>query len=144
MAAGGNLAASEVNVDVVPVAEGAGNLVVAFLVDGFEAIHRLIGKDDAPAESIVRPVALDHRDFPRGIGLPQKDGHVQSRGPAAEANDPHWRAPFAGRDSLRRMAIRLMHNTLGINNSNVNNISRVFCVSWKELLLSIERDRWRC
>ncbi len=69
VAAGSYFLSFEENVDVVPVAERASDFGVRFRVDVFESVHRLVGEDDAPAESIVGAIALNDRDVPGRIGL---------------------------------------------------------------------------
>src|ERR1700722_16737452 len=69
VAAGSYLLPFEKNVDVVPVAKGASDLRVGFRVDVFEPVHGLVGEDDAPAKSVVGPIAFDDRDVPGRAGL---------------------------------------------------------------------------
>src|SRR6185437_5450235 len=50
MAAGGDGAALEMDVDVVPAVERAGDLLVGLRIRGAQVAERLIGEHDAPAE----------------------------------------------------------------------------------------------
>jgi len=69
VAAGSQFLPFEKDVDVVPVAECASDLGVRFRIDVFEPVHRLVGEHDAPAESVVGPIAFNDRDVPGRIGL---------------------------------------------------------------------------
>ncbi len=53
--------------DIVPIDEIFANEFRAFGVIGLQVAERLVGEHDAPAESVVRPVALDHDHLVRGI-----------------------------------------------------------------------------
>ena len=60
VAAARDRASLEMDVDVVPVVERVGDVARGFRVGGGEVAERLVGEHDAPAERVVRPVALDH------------------------------------------------------------------------------------
>jgi hypothetical protein len=55
-----------------------------------EAVHGLVGKDDAPAKGIVGTIALEHHNVAGGIGLLHQDREEQSGGAPAQAYDAHW------------------------------------------------------
>src|SRR6185437_8787313 len=96
VAAADEAAAGKVDVDVVPVVEVADDGGVRARVGSAEVLHRLVGKDDAPAEGVVRPVALVHLDAGFRERLAQQDGGVQTRGAAAQADDSlHGSAAYA-------------------------------------------------
>ncbi len=87
VAAGRGRRAAVVDVDVVPVVEAAGDRLVRGRVGGPEVLHRAVGEHDAPAEGVVRPVALvDLHPGPRR-GLAEQQRGVQARRPAAHADD---------------------------------------------------------
>jgi predicted DsbA family dithiol-disulfide isomerase len=50
--------AAVMDVDVVPVVEIAGDRGVRGLIRGAEVLHRAVREHDAPAEGVVRAVAL--------------------------------------------------------------------------------------
>jgi hypothetical protein len=54
-----------------------------------KAVHRLVGKHDAPAERAVCLVAFDHGDVAGWIGLLHQDREVQPGGTSAQTNDAH-------------------------------------------------------
>ena len=57
----------ELKLDVVPVVESALDLRGRLRVPDLHRLHRRVGKDDAPTERVVGPVALHDRD--RMIGM---------------------------------------------------------------------------
>ena len=69
VAARGDRGAAKMDVDVVPVVEGAGDFLRGFRVGRFEVAHRVVREHDAPAERVVGPVALDDTDRVLRIGL---------------------------------------------------------------------------
>jgi hypothetical protein len=82
-------AALEVDLDVVPVGEGARDGAVGGLVRRLERVERGVGEDDAEAEGVVRLVALHHRDAGgREVPLHQ-DGEVEAGGAAADHGYAH-------------------------------------------------------
>src|SRR5260370_38729942 len=89
MAARCDFAALEVDVDVFPVGEGAGDFAVGFLVNGPEAVHGIVGEDDAPAEGVVGAITFDDRYIPVGTALLEENRQVQSRRPTAKTNNLH-------------------------------------------------------
>ena len=57
-------------------------------------LHRRVGEDDAPAERVVRPVALDHRDLMRRVLLLHQEGEIEAGRAAADTDNAHL--PFSG------------------------------------------------
>ena len=89
MAAGAHAVAADVDFDVVPVVEGAQDLLGRGRVGRAQVAERLVGEHHAPAEGVVGPVALDDDDLvPRVLLLHQK-GEVQARRATADAHDLH-------------------------------------------------------
>ena len=62
VAARADRAPAEVDVDVVPAVERAGDLARRLRIRGFEVAERLVGEHDTPAERVVGAVALEHAD----------------------------------------------------------------------------------
>jgi hypothetical protein len=89
VAARGHFPALEVDVDIVPVVEGLQDFACGFLVGRHQVAQRLVGKHHAPAESVVRPVALEHHDTVRRVLLFHQQGEIQAGGAAADTNDIH-------------------------------------------------------
>ncbi len=89
MAAAADVAALELELDVVPVVEG--------LLDGRgggrvplpHVVHGGVGEDHAPAEGVVGLVALDHGDVVARIELLHQQPEVQPGGAAPDADDLH-------------------------------------------------------
>src|SRR5262249_24110682 len=71
------------DVDVVPDFAGGDDLLIRSPIALFEVRKGLVGKDYAPAECVVRPVALDDEDLARRVLSLHQDGEIQSRRPAA-------------------------------------------------------------
>ena len=89
MAARGDHLAPEVDVDVVPVGKAVEDLGRALRVVGAQVVHGLVGEDDAPAEGVVGPVALDDDDLVGAGAQLHGDREVEPGGPASDANDLH-------------------------------------------------------
>ena len=89
VAAGGDDAALEMDVDVVPMREAVEDFLLARRIGAFQVAQRLVGEHHAPAERVVGAVALDHGDAVRRIAPFHLDGEIQARRPAADADDPH-------------------------------------------------------
>ncbi len=87
VAAADEALAGKMDVDVVPMMEVAYDGGVRGRIGGAKVLHRLVGEDHAPAEGIVRPIALVDLDGGVRQGLAQQDGGVQARGAAAQADD---------------------------------------------------------
>src|SRR5579863_2576510 len=60
---------------------------VRFGVGSLEIGHRLVGEHHAPAEGVVRAVALEDLDARRGQGLAQQNRRVQPGRAATHADD---------------------------------------------------------
>ncbi len=104
-----DLAALEEHVDVVPVVERLQDRPRGGLVGGDEVAERLVGENDAPAERVVRPVALDDDDFAARILLLHQQAEIQAGRPAADACDVHgspFVPAFAAGYPVRRAATR--------------------------------------
>ena len=99
VAAGRRDRAAVVDVDVVPVMEAAGDGGLRRRVGRGEVLHRPVGEHDAPADGVVRPVALVDLDAGPWQGLAEQDGGVQAGGPAPQADDA-LHAPITGLNSL--------------------------------------------
>ena len=96
--------AAEMDVDVVPVVERVGDLARGLRVGGLEIAHRVVREHDAPAERVVRPVALDDANGVARIRLLQQEREIKTGGAAADAKDAH-RCSEAG--LLRRHYFRV-------------------------------------
>ena len=99
VAAGGRDRAAVVDVDVVPVVEAAGDRRVRGRVGGGEALHGAVREHHAPAEGVVRAVALVDLDPRARQRLAEQDGGIEPGGPAAEADDAFHRR-ITGLNSL--------------------------------------------
>ena len=84
----GDHGALVVNVDVVPVGEGLGDLVVGLGIGPGEVIEGRVGEDDAEAEGVVGAVPLDDGDVVAGIGLLHERSEVEPGRTPADADDP--------------------------------------------------------
>ena len=89
VAAGGDDAALEMDVDVVPMREAVEDFLRARRIGAFQVAQRLVGEHHAPAERVIGAVALDHGDAVRRIAPFHLDREIQARRPAAHADDPH-------------------------------------------------------
>jgi hypothetical protein len=89
VAARGDPATLEEDVDVVPVIERLQDRLRRRLVGGDEVAESLVGEHDAPAERVVGPVALDHDDVVPRVLLFHQDREVEAGRPAADAGDVH-------------------------------------------------------
>ena len=88
VAGGGQNLALIVDVDVVPVREGAGDRLAGGPVGLDEGVERGVGEDHPEAEGVVGPVALDDGDVVAGIGLLHQQGEVEPGRTAADRDDP--------------------------------------------------------
>ena len=84
-----DLGAANVDLDVVPVIEGAEDLRGALRVGRLQVAERLVGEDDAPAEGVVGEIALDDADAMRPVLLLHEQREVEARRTAADADDVH-------------------------------------------------------
>ncbi len=79
VAAGDDLRAADVDLDVVPVVERVEDLRRGGRVGRLQVAERLVGEDDAPAEGVVGLVALDDDDPVRRVLLLHQQREVQAR-----------------------------------------------------------------
>src|SRR5690606_36670532 len=77
------------DIDVVPMGEAVENAFRAYGVVAAQIGHGLVGKDHAPAESVVRAVALDDRDIVLRIPKFHGDCEIEPGRPATNAHDLH-------------------------------------------------------
>ena len=89
VAARDDLVAADVDLDVVPVVEGVEDLRRCGRIGRLQVAERLVGEDDAPAESVVRAIPLDDRDVVRRVQLLHEQREVQAGRAAADADDLH-------------------------------------------------------
>jgi hypothetical protein len=89
VAARADLAAADVDLDVVPVIERGEDRLGRRGVGFAQVAERLVREHDAPSERVVWPVALDDRDDVRRIALLHQQREVQARRTASDANDVH-------------------------------------------------------
>src|SRR5262249_48911384 len=89
VAGGDRLGALEVDGDVVPIGEMGAHRFGALRVVRGEIGERFVGQDHAPAEGVVRPVALDDGDLMRRIAQFHGNREIEPGRPAAEACDSH-------------------------------------------------------
>src|SRR5262249_49791199 len=76
-------------VDVAPVGETSADHLVRGDVVRLEGVERLVGKDHAEAEGVVRAVPLVDRDVPARPGFLRKQREVEAARPAADHRDLH-------------------------------------------------------
>ncbi len=81
--------AADVDFDVIPVVERFEDLRGTLGVGALQVAQRLVGEDHAPAEGVVRPVALDHRDVVRRVLPLHQQGEIQAGRAAADTDDLH-------------------------------------------------------
>jgi len=89
MAAGADRPPLEFQFDVIPMVEGIGDLGGAPGVRAGNRIHHLIGKHHTPAEGVVGPVALDHRDMVGRMPRLHQQREIQPGRPTSDADDAH-------------------------------------------------------
>ncbi|MNX84450.1 hypothetical protein D3C86_1162470 [compost metagenome] len=99
MAAAADAAALEVDVDVVPVIERVADGLSGNRVGLAQVLHGGVGEHHAPAERVVRAVALDDGDFVGGILQFHEQTEIQAGGAAADARYFHCRIRSEVRDS---------------------------------------------
>ena len=90
----------DMDVDIVPMRELAADRLAADGIVRHQVLDRLVREDDAPAERVVGPVALEHMDIMARIAHLHRDGEIKARRPAAHACDLH-RAELPRGDSVR-------------------------------------------
>ncbi|MNM71291.1 hypothetical protein D3C81_829520 [compost metagenome] len=93
VATGADGAAADMDVDVVPVVEGGIDLGSAVRVGLLEVVHGGVGEHHAPAESVVRPVALDHDDLVGRVLQFHQQAEVQPGRSAANTKHSHLLPP---------------------------------------------------
>ncbi len=84
--------AAIVHRDVVPVNERLADERRALRIVGFEVGQRFVGQHHAPAERVVRPIALDDDNLMRGVPPLERDREIEAAGAAAETNRAHCRS----------------------------------------------------
>jgi hypothetical protein len=89
VAGGGQHLPAVVDVDVVPVGEGAGDRGVSLRVRLAEVVERRVREHDAEAERVLGPVALHDGDVVRGVGVLHEDREVEPRRAPADGDDLH-------------------------------------------------------
>jgi hypothetical protein len=78
-----------VDIDIVPVREGAGDLGVRLAVGLREVVQGRVGEDHAESEGVVGTVPLHHGDVVRGIGLLEEDRQVEAGRSRTDGDDLH-------------------------------------------------------
>jgi hypothetical protein len=81
--------------DVVPVGEVFADPGGAHRVVGGEIVERLVRQNDAPAERVVRPVALETGDLVRRIAALHRDREVEAGRTGAEDSNLHRDPPVS-------------------------------------------------
>ena len=89
VAPGGDRASLEVDVDVVPVVERAGDGIGRLGVSGMQVVERRVGKHDAPPEGVVRPVALDDPDDVARVGALEQQRRIETGWSTSDTEDAH-------------------------------------------------------
>src|SRR5688500_19055172 len=74
----GNRAATEMNIDVIPMREAVGDLLVSERISGGQIFQRRIRKHYAPAERVERTVALVDRELVLGIVFLEQDRKIEA------------------------------------------------------------------
>ena len=89
VAARDDLVAADVDLDVVPMAEGVEDLGGALRVGRLQVAERLVGEHHAPAEGVVCAVALDDHDLVVRVLLLHEQREVEAGRATADADDFH-------------------------------------------------------
>ena len=84
--------AVEDEIDLVPVDEHVADRVIARRVVVAEIVQRLVGEDDAEAETVVAPVALEDRDPPARPRLLRQQREIEPGRAAADDGELHGAA----------------------------------------------------
>ena len=92
--------ALEVDVDVVPVREGARDLGVGLGIGLAEVVERGVGEHHAEAEGVIRTISFVDRDLGRGVRAFHQNPEIQACRSCADAAD------FHGGTSRRRRVVR--------------------------------------
>ena len=101
MAAAADTAAFEMDVDVVPVVEGVTDGLGRNRIGFAQVLHGGIREHHAPAEGVIGPVALDHRDFVGRVLQLHEQTEIQAGGTTTNAYDFHCRN--APRSAARKL-----------------------------------------
>ena len=80
---------SDVDFNVVPVVEGVEDLRGALGVGALQVAQRLVGEHHAPAERVIRAVALHHGDVVRQVLQLHQQGKVQAGRPTTNTDNLH-------------------------------------------------------
>ena len=107
MASAAHKLSLEVNVDVVPATELANDGLRRDGVGLAQVAHRRVREHDAPTESVVRPVALDHDDLVARVLQLHQQPEIQAGRATTDADDLHW-------VFLRVCGIRAQRSSSGI------------------------------
>ena len=107
--------APEMDGNIVPVMEAAGNGVMALRVCDAEIAHGLVGEDHAPAESVVRAIPLVYFDPDLRQRFAEQDGRVQSGRAAAQAYDSPHPGPTPFNDHIASMSRMLYCQVLQVS-----------------------------
>jgi hypothetical protein len=75
--------------DVVPIAEGPLDRFGALGIAALQVGKRLIGQHHAPAEGVIRAVALDNHDVVARIAQLRGDGEIEPGRPSTETGNAH-------------------------------------------------------
>ena len=78
--------------DVVPIDERAPDRFGALGVAALQVGKRFVGQHHAPAEGVIRAVALDNHDVVTRIAQLHGDGEIEPGGPSTETGNAHGRA----------------------------------------------------
>jgi hypothetical protein len=100
VAAGGDGAALEVDVDIVPVVKRLQDGARALRVGLDQVAQGLVGKHHTPAKGVVRTIAFDHGDLVRRILLFHQQAEIQARRTASHADYLHSRSRSVVRTAL--------------------------------------------
>ena len=96
---------ADVGLDVAPVAELGADRGVALRVRVLEVAQGLVRENDAPAEGVVGPVALDDAHLDLGEALLDQDAEVEPGRPATNADDFHRGRSIAPRRGARASSV---------------------------------------
>src|SRR5690606_6855648 len=93
MAAATHAAALVMDLDIVPMIERIADLARGNRIGLFQVFQGCIGKDHAPAERVIRAVALHNRHIVSRIGKLHQQTEIQAGRPSSYAHDFHGLAP---------------------------------------------------
>ena len=100
--------AVDMDLDIVPMGESPPDGVRRSRDRSHRGFERLVREDDAPAERVVGPVALEHDDLVAGIAQLHRDREIEPGGSAAEARDAHISCRVSGGPKGLRYSISLL------------------------------------